>query len=284
MAPEHDEIAIVDDGLHRSADGARHEHLLVELAEAVRLDPRLGLDSVAVAEVAGRSLEGVEREERLERLLLDPVILERDESKLRLGGPHGERFDELGEALDSRPEGPLEMRERGKRQAPTVEALDKELRQLRSEQRNVSKAIALASGELPDLVEQMRQRDARITEVQKELNRARRSPNVLADLLARGEAMMHDRAAALRATLAKDPAGARQLYADIFPYGLEFEETEHEGYKVFLIRCRSRVSTSRLVGIPSPSPDSDGESRLGSDPSGIRTRVAGVKDRCPGPD
>jgi len=57
LGAEHDVVAIADRGFHRVPDGAADEHALVQLSDAVGLDPALRLDGLRVAEVSGCRFE-----------------------------------------------------------------------------------------------------------------------------------------------------------------------------------------------------------------------------------
>ncbi len=70
LCAKDDVVPVTDRRFHRAAHGAADEHALVDLAEAVRFDPARGLHGLGVAEVTRGGFEGVERQERLERLAL----------------------------------------------------------------------------------------------------------------------------------------------------------------------------------------------------------------------
>jgi site-specific DNA recombinase len=151
--------------------------------------------------------------------------------------------------------------------AKDVTGLEQELAGLRAEQKRLARAVATAGDDIPELVAELRLRNDRIRRLEADLAAARRSPAMVADVLARAETAARAKLADLRTALDADLPAMREVFQALFPEGLTFRPAEKAARRVWAIS-----GTARLDSL-----------KLSSDPSGIRTRVHALKGHCPGP-
>jgi hypothetical protein len=151
--------------------------------------------------------------------------------------------------------------------AKDVTGLEKELAGLRAEQKRLARAVATAGDDIPELVAELRLRNDRIRRLEADLVAARRSPAMVADVLARAETAARAKLADLRTALDADLPAMREVFQSLFPEGLTFLPAANTPRRVWAIS-----GTARLDSL-----------KLSSDPSGIRTRVHALKGHCPGP-
>ena len=149
-----------------------------------------------------------------------------------------------------------------------TEALEKELADMRAEQKRLARAVATAGDDIPELVAELRLRNDRIRRLEADLASARRTPAAAGDLLARAEEAAHKKLADLRKSLEGDLPTLRAALRALFPEGLGFRPAENTPRRVWAISGMAYLDSLKLV----------------SDPSGIRTRVRGLKGHCPRPD
>ena len=148
-----------------------------------------------------------------------------------------------------------------------VTLLEKDLASLRGEQKRLARAVATAGDDIPELVAELRLRNDRIRHLDADLAAARRSPAMVADVLARAETAARAKLADLRTALTADLPAMREVFQTLFPDGLTFRPAENTTRRVWAIS-----GTARLDSL-----------KLNSDPSGIRTRVQALKGLCPRP-
>jgi hypothetical protein len=102
--------------------------------------------------------------------------------------------------------------------AKDTDALEKELTDLRAEQKRLARAVATAGDDIPEL----RLRNDRIRRLEANLAPARRTPAAVGDLLARAEEAAHKKLADLRKSLEGDLPTLRAALRALFPEGLAF--------------------------------------------------------------
>jgi site-specific DNA recombinase len=142
-----------------------------------------------------------------------------------------------------------------------------ELNRLRSEQKNLARAVATAGDDIPELVAELRLRNERIRRLEADLAAAKRTPSMVADVLAKAEEAAREKLAELGHALGSDMAGTREVFQALFPEGLTFRPAENLSRRVWAISGKASLDSLKLT----------------SDPSGIRTRVHALKGRCPRP-
>ena len=101
------------------------------------------------------------------------------------------------------------------RRQEDIAALEAELASVRSEQKRLAKAVALAD-DVPELVAELQQRSARIQNLEAQLIAARRTPTELAALVDRVEAKVRTNIRSLREALA-DQADLGEVFQTMFP-------------------------------------------------------------------
>jgi hypothetical protein len=169
----------------------------------------------------------------LKRAVLTPSVLETVVSAIR---------DEVAKLLSAG--------------AKDVTGLEKELAGLRAEQRRLARAVATAGDDIPELVAELRLRSDRIRRLEADLSAARRSPAMVADVLARAETVARAKLGDLRTALDADLPAMREVFQALFPEGLTFRPGENAARRVLAISGVARLDSLKLD----------------SDPSGIRTR------------
>jgi DNA invertase Pin-like site-specific DNA recombinase len=131
----------------------------------------------------------------------------------------------------------------------------------------LARAVATAGDDIPELVAELRVRNERIRRLEADLEASKRSPAKVAELLDRAQASARAKLADLQRGLQADMAGMREVFLALFPDGLTFTPAENASRRVWAISGKARLDSVKLTG----------------DPSGIRTRVRGLKGHCPGP-
>jgi ABC-type transporter Mla subunit MlaD len=153
-----------------------------------------------------------------------------------------------------------------------IAALEAELAAVRAEQKQLAKAVALAS-DIPELVAELQQRSARIQNLEAQLIAAKRTPAELAALVDKVEANVRANVASLRTAL-MDQADLREVFQTMFPDGLSFEpaRTPDGARQIWKISGEADFrKTTEPMG-PGSGPS---RFRLGSDPNGICKRSIG---------
>lgn len=102
-----------------------------------------------------------------------------------------------------------------------IKALEAELANVRTEQKRLAKAVALAD-DVPEPVAELHQHSARSQNLEAQLIAAKRTPAELAALVDKIEANVRANFASLRTALA-DQADLREVFKAMFPDGLTFE-------------------------------------------------------------
>ena len=95
----------------------------------------------------------------------------------------------------------------------------------------------------------MRARQRRIEKLKIAIESARRTPAMVTDLLDKVETVVREKLADVRAALAADPAGAREVYAALFPEGLAFEPAEVTSTKNRRVRKVWAISGTASLGV-----------------------------------
>lgn len=101
-----------------------------------------------------------------------------------------------------------------------VSELEHELRNVKAEQRRLTKAVALAD-DVPELVSELRLRGARARALEVQIETIRRAPAELRALVDQAEATVKERLGNMRAALL-DGADLRAVFLRLFPNGINF--------------------------------------------------------------
>ncbi len=101
-----------------------------------------------------------------------------------------------------------------------IEGLEAELKTTRTEQRRLAKAVALAD-DIPELVDELHQRSARIRHLEGQLIAAKRTPQEVAKVMARVKEAVRDKLGDLQSALT-NREDLRALFRAMFPEGLTF--------------------------------------------------------------
>ena len=137
-----------------------------------------------------------------------------------------------------------------------TDALEAELRQVKAEQKKLTKAVALAD-DVPELVTELRERATRARNLEVRIAAIRRAPDELRGIVDRAEATVRERLGDVRTALI-DRADLRAIFLRLFPEGIRFHPARVEGVQVWEIE--GSVHLGRLVegdGVPMCSLDSD---------------------------
>jgi uncharacterized protein YhaN len=138
--------------------------------------------------------------------------------------------------------------------AADVTDLEADLRQARTEVKNLMKLGAMAGDDaMAEIANDLKERTAVIKRLEADLAAARRCPAETVALIDQIEKSARDELHKLRSALLDDP-GAREVYRALFPGGLVFEPVQVSKVK----RVRAISGTAHLSG-----------STLNGDPSGI---------------
>jgi site-specific DNA recombinase len=147
-------------------------------------------------------------------------------------------------------------------------AVEVELEKTRSQVRKLVRLGALTDeADLPELAAELRRLNERGRRLETDLRTAQRLPEQVHGLMAKVEASARQKLEDLRTALAGDREGAREVFLALFPDGLTFLPAEGEGRRTFAVSGQACLDVSKLS----------------CDPSGIRTRVTGVKGQRPRP-
>jgi hypothetical protein len=102
--------------------------------------------------------------------------------------------------------------------------LEQELTRMRAEQRNLAGAVATGGDSIPELVGELRKRNTRIKQLEDDVEAAKRSPQMAAELLATEEANIRAQAAGFRETLNQRGEDTREVLQSLYPAGFRFVE------------------------------------------------------------
>ena len=127
-----------------------------------------------------------------------------------------------------------------------VAVLEAELRNVRTEQKRLAKAVALAD-DVPELVAELRQRASRIQHLEAQILSAKRTPDELDALVATIEASSRAKLADLRAALAGE-RDRREAFLALFPTGLSFSATRTPDGARQVWKIRGDVDLGFLAG------------------------------------
>ncbi len=130
-----------------------------------------------------------------------------------------------------------------------AEEIVDELRVLKSEQSRLAKAVAL-SGDIAELVSELRKRNERIRRLEAEQQAALRTPETVRRLIAEVRATALTRAEELTSALVSDPSGAREFYLKLFPDGLQFSEARKGKRRVWAISGEAHLGSSNSLSDP----------------------------------
>ncbi len=106
------------------------------------------------------------------------------------------------------------------KRAADVKALERELANVRTEQKRLAKAVALAD-DVAELASELRKRNQRIVNLESQVMAAKRTPDEVASLVKQIEASARHRLHDLRSALA-DRRDLREVFLALFPEGLTF--------------------------------------------------------------
>lgn len=166
-----------------------------------------------------------------------------------------------------------------KREADASE-LERELRDVKAEQKRLTKAVALAD-DVPELVTELRQRAARARALEVRIATIRRAPAELRALVDQAEATVRERLADVRGALI-DRADLRAVFLRLFPDGIEFQPVRVGDRQVWRLAGAAAVGRVALneadawfnLGEDS-SPSGEG-SPLNLDDDGAANKIAGM--------
>jgi site-specific DNA recombinase len=185
-----------------------------------------------------------------------------------------------------------------------LKALEAELGDMKAEQKRLAKAVAI-SNDIPELMTELKQRLNRINHLETQIAAAKRTPAERAKLIVQLEKTVKARLTDVRAALS-DRRDLREILMALFPSGLQFTPARTSDGARQVWRMRG-AANYRALDCARPSPvqsESGPGGKKGSgpgprnradcaelvswsnpncDPDGIRTRVTGVKGRCPRP-
>lgn len=99
-------------------------------------------------------------------------------------------------------------------------ALEQELRDVKAEQRRLTKAVALAD-DVPELVTELRERATRARNLEVRIATIRRAPEELRGIVERAEAKVRERLGDVRTALL-DRSDLRAVFLRLFPEGIRF--------------------------------------------------------------
>jgi hypothetical protein len=141
---------------------------------------------------------------------------------------------------------------RSSRRPSSTEGPEKELADVRAEQKRLARAVATAGDDIPELAAELRLRHDRIRRLEADLASAWRTPAAVGDLLARAEEAAHQKLADLRKSLDGDLPTLRAALRALFPEGLAFRRAENTNRRVWAISFAPRGV--RLSPAQSPGP------------------------------
>ncbi len=131
-------------------------------------------------------------------------------------------------------------------------SVQNELRQMKTEQRNLARAVAMGT-EIPELLAEMNERSARIRQLDAELIAAKRTPEAVSELMADVERSARAKLEALSDTLTYERDTLRELFVALFPEGLVFTPTPRKNGKrrVWAVSGSADLGVSNLRCDPS---------------------------------
>src|SRR5262249_28412362 len=129
-------------------------------------------------------------------------------------------------------------------------SLEDELRLLRSEQKNLVRALAAGGEEIPELVAAMKNRNERIRRLGHHLEAARRAPPMIAGALNRIEEAVRGKLADLADAIANDRARAREAFRSLFPDGLWLRPVQAGRRQVWEITGNPTLDGASLMSDP----------------------------------
>lgn len=131
-----------------------------------------------------------------------------------------------------------------------IAALEAELAAVRSEQRRLARAVALADN-VPELVAELNRRTIRIQHLEAQITAAKRTPKELTTTIKEVEAACRTRLRDLRSALA-DRGDLRQVFLALFPDGLVFTPEWAQEEATPPRRWRVRPLTDQIASRPLP--------------------------------
>jgi septal ring factor EnvC (AmiA/AmiB activator) len=159
----------------------------------------------------------------LKRSVLTPAVLETVVSAIR---------DEVAKLLSAG--------------SKDVTVLERDLASLRAEQKCLARAVATAGADIPELVAELRVRNDRIRRLEADLAASRRTPDMVADVLAHAEAAARAKLADLRTALTADLPAMREVFQSLFPDGLTFRPAPNTPRRVWAISGTARLDWKYL--------------------------------------
>jgi site-specific DNA recombinase len=141
-----------------------------------------------------------------------------------------------------------------------VAALEEELRNVRAEQKRLTKAVAMAD-DVPELVTELRERATRAKNLEVRLGAIRTAPDELRAMIDQAEAKVRERLGNIRTTL-HDGSDLRQTFLKMFPDGIRFVPARVGDRQLWKIV--GEVSIGQLVTGPE-----DPWFSMSGDPNGI---------------
>lgn len=118
----------------------------------------------------------------------------------------------------------------------------------------LARAVATGGDAIPELLTELRERNKKIRNLEADLAAARRTPKMVADMLARAETAARTRLIDLRTQLAEDSPERRTVFSELFSDGVVFTQSQDEEGR----RCWKVSGAAPLNWV-----------RSGSDPDGI---------------
>jgi site-specific DNA recombinase len=166
--------------------------------------------------------------------------------------------------------------ERSTKTASELPALEKRANQLKREIDRLGEALLASSDPPSKIVQMMSAREKELGSLNAQINTLKIAPSVLDLEIRRLEKEARERLRDLRSLLGRHPDRAREVLEALLTGPLVFQPIETAEGKRY--RVEAEASLDRAV-----SAGGAGCSMTGV-PSGIRTRVPGMKTLCPGPD
>ncbi len=166
------------------------------------------------------------------------------------------------------------------KRATDVSELERELRNVKAEQKRLTQAVALAD-DVPELVTELRQRATRARALEVQIATAKRAPAEMRALVDQAEATVRGRLADVRAALI-DRADLRAVFLRLFPDGIEFRAVRVGDRQVWRLEGgaalgRAAISEAdawfNLGENPSPSDEGSASNR---DNDGTANKIAGM--------
>lgn len=104
--------------------------------------------------------------------------------------------------------------------------------------------------DMPELLSELKQRQARIRYLEIEIATARRAPDMVAEVMATVEATARDKLTRLRETMLDDQEGLRALFLSLFPDGLVFKPAKIRNRRVWSISGDANLGGTKSHGDP----------------------------------